>query len=810
MSRRKPQKPARAAPKAPVLNLKSPQGTPTGQKRRIAIILAFVVIAVMVAGIIYFRPPPQAQLPAIGKHESMSPLPPKDYVGAKACSECHKDEFEAWKDSHHALAMQEANAQTVLGDFDNAKFEHFGVESTFFKHDGKYMVRTDGPDGKIADYPVKYTFGITPLQQYLIEFPGGRYQALSIAWDSRTKSEGGQRWFHLYPRQAIDHQDALHWTGRYQNWNMQCAECHSTALKKGYDPETDTYKTTFSALNVSCEACHGPASQHIDWARRAQPPYAHDDQKGLVARLESRWREAWKFPASTAKFAQRDRPAGEALMNTCWACHARRSTLAEGGMPGAPLEDTHRPALLTQPTYYADGQQRDEDYTWGSFRQSKMYQKGVTCLDCHEPHALKLRAEGNALCARCHDAAVFDTVKHHFHKTGSSGAQCINCHAPKQNYMVIDGRHDHSFRLPRPDLSSSLGSPNACTQCHQERKPEWAASALDKWYGKSWRQRPHYGNVLEAGVTQGVKALPALLELAQDANSPAVVRATAATLAGPMLSPDLLGIVRQLVQDADPSVRIAALSFLESADPGSRVEVAAPLLSDAIRGVRVEAARLLADVPDSQFSPQQIKVRANAIKEYRDYLTINADWPAENVNRGNFLLRQGRVDAAIAAYERALKLDPLFAGAYVNLADVYRQQGREDEGEKQLRRGLALLPNAADLHHALGLVLVRQGNTTAALQELMAAVKYAPDNARYAYVYAIGLHSAGRPREALAVLKAAEIRQPYDLEILGALISMLREAGDIKSALIYARKADKVLPNDTGIKRLVQELQGMK
>jgi predicted CXXCH cytochrome family protein len=811
MSRRKKQKQVQTAQTVPDSPMEGVSKLPIWQIRRpTAIILSLILIAMAFETFIYLKhPPKKAPAPAAMNSETAALIAHNDYVGANACSECHKDEAEAWAGSHHALAMQPANAQTVLGDFDNATFMHYGLESKFFKRDGKFMVRTEGPDGKLADYPVKYAFGITPLQQYLIEFPGGRYQALGIAWDSRTKPEGGQRWFHLYPNQKIDHKDQLHWTGRYQNWNMQCAECHSTALKKGYDAASDNYRTTFSALNVSCEACHGPAARHVAWAKQARPPYRQEDGKGFEVRLLSRWREAWKFPTSDAKFAQRDRPADDRLMNTCWACHARRSTLAEDGLPGLPLEDTHRPALLIQPAYYADGQQRDEDYTWGSFRQSKMYQKGVTCLDCHEPHTLKLRAEGNALCARCHNPAVFDTGKHHFHKAGSKGAQCIDCHAPEQNYMVIDGRHDHSFRLPRPDLSLSLGSPNACTLCHQNRKPEWAADALDKRYGKSWRQRPHFGSVLEAGVSQGITALPALLELAQDSASPAVVRATAALLAGPMLPPDLAGVARKLLQDADPSVRIAALSLLESIDPDSRVEMASPLLSDAIRGVRVEAARLLADVPDSRFPPHRLKARATALKEYQSFLTINADWPSENVNRGNLLWRQGREEAAIAAYERALKLDPLFAAAYVNLADVYRQQGREDEGEKQLRRGLALLPNAADLHHALGLVLVRQGHMSAALQGLMAATQFAPDNARYAYVYAIGLHSAGRPREALAILKAAAIRQPYDLEILSALISMERESGDIKSALLSARKAAKVIPDDAGIKRLVQELEGI-
>jgi predicted CXXCH cytochrome family protein len=737
------------------------------------------------------------------------PVVTKNFVGAGACKQCHQAEVEAWQGSDHDLAMQEANEQTVLGDFNNAKFKHDTVESTFFKRDGKFMVRTDGSDGKLTDYPITYTFGVKPLQQYLIAFPGGRYQALSIAWDSRPKAEGGQRWFHLYPKDKMDHTDQLHWTGRYQNWNMECAECHSTNLKKGYDAGTDSYKTTFNEINVACETCHGPASQHIEWAKHAQPPYSNDD-KGLAVKLQSHWQEAWKFPNSNALFAHRDQPANDALMDTCWACHARRSTLVEGSLPGLPLEDSHHPSLLRQPTYYADGQQRDEDYTWGSFRQSKMFQNGVTCMDCHEPHSLKLRAEGNALCTRCHNAAKFDTEQHHFHKQDSKGAQCMDCHAPEQNYMVNDGRHDHSFRLPRPDLSLSLGSPNACTHCHHKNKPEWAAATLDKWYGKTWRNRPHYGTVIQAGATQGLKALPSLLELAQDSASPAIVRATALTLVAPLMGPELLTFARQQLKDPDPSVRIAALGLIESGDPVNRVLSASPLLADPIRGVRIEAARILADVPDSQMTSGRLSARKSAMTEYLDYLKLNADWPAENVNLGNLYLRQHNVDAAITAYERAIVLDPRFVGAYVNLADAYRQQGRDDEGEKQLRQGLSLSPDAADLHHALGLLLVRKTDKTSALQELALAAKLAPDNARYAYVYAIGLNSAGKQREALAALKAANVRQPYNLDILSALISMQREAGDNEAALVYAKKAAEALPDNKEIKQLIAELEGVK
>ena len=766
---------------------------------------AGVTLVAAIAGAAYVLLAPRTPIPS-GNVER--PLPRAEFVGAAACRQCHEPEFKAWTGSHHELAMQAADTSAVLGDFSNAKFRYAGVESTFFRRDGRFVVRTDGPEGELADYEVKYTFGVTPLQQYLIEFPGGRLQALSIAWDARPRDAGGQRWFHLYPREKIDHKDPLHWTGIYQNWNLQCAACHSTNLRKGYDAASNAYKTTYSDINVACEACHGPGSRHVEWAKQVRPPYPAQGDKGLVV-LKSRWSEAWKRP-SGAKTAERDQPAADALMNVCAACHARRSTIAEGGPAGAPLEDTHRLALLTSPTYHADGQQRDEVYTWGSFLQSRMHQRGVTCMDCHEPHALKLRAEGNALCARCHDAATFDTEKHSFHKAGTKGAQCVECHMPAQKYMVVDARRDHGIRVPRPDLSESLASPDACTQCHTDRKPSWAAGAMDQWYGKTWRERPQYGSTLRTAATQGAKALPSLLALAELPAAPSIVRATAATLAQPYLRADSLPVARRLIVNVEPMLRIAALGLLEPFEPTVRAQAAAPLLDDPVRGVRIEAARVLADVPDASLPTAARGNRDKATQEYVESLQQDSDWPSANASLGNLRMRQGRPEETIAAYERALSLDPHFAGAYVNLADAYRQQVREADGEKVLRRGLALLPRAPDLHHALGLLLVRKGDKAAALKELSAAARLAPDDSRYAYVHAIGLHSTGQRGAALAALRAANARHPYDLDILGALVSLSREAGDAKGALRYALAIAEILPDDPGVRRLVTELGGAR
>jgi tetratricopeptide (TPR) repeat protein/ssDNA-binding Zn-finger/Zn-ribbon topoisomerase 1 len=734
---------------------------------------------------------------------------PATYVGASRCQKCHEKEFRDWSGSHHDLAMQRATPATVLGDFKDAAIEHFGERSEFFTRGGAFMVRTHGPDGKPTEYTITHTFGVYPLQQYLIPFPGGRYQALSIAWDSRTAAEGGQKWFHLYPDEKIDHTDQLHWTGLYQNWNLMCAECHSTNLRKGYDAATNTYKTTYNEINVACESCHGPGSRHAEWAHRARPPYPPGADKGLEVDLRSDWASAWRFEAAGAKFPVRDKPPSAAEVNQCAPCHARRSTIAEGVRPGSPLEDSHRLAVAADPLYYHDGQQRDEVYEWGSFLQSKMHAKGVTCVDCHEPHSLKTRGQGNDVCARCHDPTIFDVATHHFHNEGSPGARCVTCHMPTRTYMVVHDRLDHSIRVPRPDLSPITGGPDACTMCHTDQKPEWAAAAMDRWYPATWRQRPQWGPVLAASATQGAGGTPSLLALAQDPTSPAIVRATAGTLAAGAMRPEDLPVARVLITDAEPSVRIAGLGMLDPFDAPTRAAEASACLSDPVRGVRIEAARLLADVPRESLTPDAAAAREIATGELEASLQLNADWPAENVNAGNLALRRGEPRKAIKDYLHALEMDPRFIGAWVNLADVYRQLGRESDAETVLKRGLSRLPESADLHHSLGLLLIRTGDRDGAMNALAKATTLAQDNARYSYVYAIGLHSAGKIGEAIHALREADAKHPYDPDILGGLVSMLRERGapgDRGAALEYAKKLAAALPNDPGVAALVKEL----
>lgn len=695
--------------------------------------------------------------------EGVEPPSVARYVGRTACAGCHAAESNAWRGSHHDLAMREATEATVLGDFRKTEFRYGAVVSRFFRKQGRFLVRTDGPDGKLHDYEVKYTFGVDPLQQYLIELPGGRLQALSIAWDARPKAKGGQRWFHLYPQERIDSRDELHWTGINQNWNSMCAECHSTNVRKGYDPEHRTYRTTWSEVDVSCEACHGPASRHVAWARH-EPGWEALDRhgKGLEILLDERKGIGWGRDPESGNPRRTAERRTETEIQLCARCHSRRSELSEDYRYGAPLMDTHLPALLAPALYHADGQIDGEVYEYGSFVQSRMYRAGVTCSDCHEPHSLALRSPGNGVCLQCHATEKYETPKHHFHAAGSAGASCIACHMPTKTYMIVHPRHDHSLRVPRPDLSTRLDTPNACTSCHGDKPAQWAASKVHEWYGHDPAGYQRFAEPLHAARMHAVDAEPRLLSLLADPEQPAIARGTAAMSLADMQSPSSLQPLAKALADPDPLVRVGALEALEPLPPGERWRMASRLLDDSVRGVRVLAAGLLAGTPVQAISGNERAALERAIDEYVAVQKLNADQPSAQVNLGNLYAERGEAAKAERSYRTALELDPGWTPGYVNLADLMRQTDRDAEGEGILRDGLARRPNDASLHHSLGLLLVRKKEMPAALASLKRAAELAPDTPRFAYVYAVGLQGAGQDREALAVVDAALGRAPGD------------------------------------------------
>ena len=697
------------------------------------------------------------------------------FVGSKTCVECHKIEYDLWLQSDHYFAMDTASAESVLGDFNDVEFEQGGRVHKFYKKDDKFFVFTDGPDGKMQEFEVAYTFGAWPLQQYLVPFPDGKYQTLALTWDTIKK-----QWYHMadlvYADQEVDHTNWLHWTNQAQNWNGMCADCHSTNLKKGFDIKTKTYNTTWSEINVSCEACHGPASKHLDWAKlpvMARPTNTNTD---LIIK--------------TSDISNRR------YVDLCARCHTRRSTFADYNYNWTNLMDQMTPSLPQEPYYFADGQILDEDYVFGSFTQSKMYMNDVKCNDCHNVHSSKLVLDGNQLCLQCHRADTYDTYDHHFHKQigedGKSvisefgdviqvgdGASCINCHMPGRYYMGVDYRRDHSFRIPRPDISEKLGTPNACNHCHADKSNKWAADFMDKWYGKN--KRAHYGSVLALANTDDTDGYLQTVEFFKNDLFPPITRAVALS----RLANNYYDQSRELLVNSfshiESIIRYTAVRSFQITTLAD-VNLLIPLLNDPVKAIRSEASVKLSTIPKDQLPQKSLPALEKGLEEYREMMEYTADFAPSRLNLGNYYSNLGQSQLAIDNFIEAIKIDDEFFPAKVNLAMTYNSIGQNEKAEILLKDVVKNHPDQSGVKYSLGLLLAEMQKYKEAISYLKMATLETPDNARAFYNLGQLQDFMGKTKDAETALRKAAELTPESPDYLAVLIEYYIKHTDFSSA----------------------------
>lgn len=625
------------------------------------------LFAALILGMVVFAPP-------VGAQERPAP----SYVGSQSCAGCHQGEAERWKGSHHALAWTEPSAETIVADFADTRFDGEGMSVRFtVDEDGTHRIAVTEADGSQRTYDVHSVVGIEPLQQYLLETEPGRLQSFDVVWDTEKK-----RWFHLYPGTSLPPQDGMHWTGPYKTWNGRCAVCHATGFEKNYDAVTRTFDSHAAEIGVGCEACHGPGSDHLAFAAgdagaRELPNY------GLTVDTADR----------------------AATVEQCAGCHSRREALTEGTPPpGTPFHDAYNLSLLLPGLYHADGQTLDEVYVYGSFLQSKMYAKGVTCSNCHDPHSARLKAEGNAVCTQCHNPvgnpdfpslkpADYDSPDHTHHPVGTAGAACKSCHMVERVYMGNDWRADHSFRIPRPDLAAQTGAPDACTTCHTDRDAAWAAERIADWFPDSDNRGPHYGTTLAAGRRDPAAASAALISLATDTEMPGIVRSSALWLLARSGVVEMATDSAPLLADPDPLVRAAASEVQRMAEPAERVERLAPLLGDARRSVRIAAARTLAGPLGDTLSDDTRAALDQADAEWRQSIDSRLDFPETQLQRAGMALTNRDFQRAIMAFREATRLDPQRVDAWVMQVRIAAALGNVEAAREAVTRGLAANPS---------------------------------------------------------------------------------------------------------------------
>lgn len=606
-----------------------------------------------------------------------------DYVGSSTCADCHEAEMEAWKNSHHALAWTFANEDNVLADFGSTTFSHKKADWYFSKDTDNFVVETLGDDGEKKQYKVVGVAGIAPLQQYLVDIGDGHIQALDVVWDVEK-----ERWYHLYPDQDLPPGDGLHWTGPYKNWNARCAECHATGFQKNYDPRSNRYQSKAEEIGVGCEACHGPAEAHLAWAR--------DNEADLAA-----YGEGLTAPGFTIDTAAKN---PEIEIQQCAGCHSRREPFKDGNpTPGTPFHDAYRLSLLREGLYHPDGQILDEVYVYGSFLQSKMYANGVRCSDCHDVHAAELKAEDNSLCTQCHSPAGnprflslrkvnYDDPAHHFHETGSPGADCKSCHMIERDYMGIDGRRDHSFRIPRPDLTVKTGAPNACNDCHDDKTADWAAAELERRFPNSENRGLHFGEVFHRAWNGESSAYAELMELAENTNLPDLVRASALDILQRPNDPEVAARAEIFLEDDSPLVRSAAVVLQRAAPPMERIQRISSLLSDPVSSVRMAAAREFLNAPIARMPPNLEKAYQGAMNEWRAALAARADFPETHLALGGTALVMRNLPAAEQAFRKTVEMDPQLVQAWSMIVRLLDAQGDRTGAKTALEDALKVNP----------------------------------------------------------------------------------------------------------------------
>ncbi|TKG17023.1 cytochrome c3 family protein [Vibrio breoganii] len=645
------------------------------------------------------------------------------YVGSVECQSCHEAEYQQWQSSQHFDAMAHANSDTVKGNFDNQQVVFEGETYHFTTENGAFWVTLKDAEQQFKKYKISYTFAIYPLQQYMVEFDDGRIQLIPFAWDTRSLAEGGQGWFHLYP-QFTKSSDDFFWLNHGQNWNYMCADCHSTNLQKGYDPKSDTYQTTWSEINVGCEACHGPASEHA------------------------------KKPEVKTSFDVINRDPNNDPV--CAQCHSRRIQLNEASYH-QQFSQRHKLNLISPDLYYPDGQIFDEDYVYGSFLQSKMQQSGVICSDCHNPHTAKIKMPEPQLCQQCHSAEQYNTQKHAPHPVGEATDKCSSCHMVEQNYMQVDWRKDHSFKVPRPDLSDKTGAPNACTNCHEDKSNAWASKQVKTWFKDSNRYSSTDFSEAFAQAEQGkVNTNQGLAEVALDEKQAPIIRASALTRMQYFADEFSAEAIQKLLTHSNQYIRQGVLDAMKPLSANAQKPLLISLLKDPSLLIRTEAAASLAYLDATEIANNALL--KDVLDEYLAVQEYLSDRGANRANIGDIDWLKGDFENAEKHYQQAIKIEPNYVPGYLKLNELYRGQRNTKQSAQILSAGLKYQSKNESLLYQYGLANIRLQKIDVAIKSFETLLSVQPNNPQYHYV-------TGLTYESVDLTKAIEhINSAYQLD----------------------------------------------
>lgn len=701
------------------------------------------------------------------------------YAGSTSCRECHAWEYDTWKKSHHGLAERSWDSALDRAAFDPAHTFKHGSQTSEARLDAqKAEVVTLGFGGKREAYPVERVIGEDPLRQFLVKRDGGRLQTLEVAWDPNRKE-----WFNVYGGEDRQPGEWGHWTGRGMNWNNMCATCHNTRPRKNYDAPTDSYHTAMAEVSVSCESCHGPMRDHVSW----QKSYAGSG----------------KLDPTLGKLTK------DQMFDTCGSCHSRRMELTGDFKPGDKYHDQFILSIPDESNiFHPDGQIWDEDYEFTAFLGSRMHHAGVRCWDCHEPHSSKLvlPKENNLLCMRCHNGGypnspIIDPVAHSFHKSDSTGNQCVNCHMPQTTYMQRHARRDHGFTIPDPLITKQHGIPNACNRCHTDKDTEWALAATEKWWGAKMNRRTRVRAQTLASAKEGVEsAKNGLVGLLTSDETPFWKAVSANMLERWSQEPVVANTLLQMLNHTNSLVRAnAAHSLGPWAGQGNRTVDGAlrNLLNDEARSVRYIAAWAMR---------RSLDLNSKAGKELVRTLDYNQDQPVGQLQKGVLHLTRNEVSQALPYFERAVSWDSRSADIRQEYATVLSMAGRSQDALVQIQEACKLAPNNAEHRYRLGLAFAEVGDLSQAMKALEETVRLDPRNARAWYNLGLSRNQLGDANGALDALTRAESADATSSDYPYARATILSQLRRIGEAMTAAQRALEISPGHSGAQQLLRSL----
>ena len=675
---------------------------------------------------------------------------------AEKCGQCHVQIVKQWRSSHHALANRLVDASADATAFEPARTFSVGSFRTRVEAVDGHPRIEQGKEGADPDgHMPEAVLGIDPLVQYLVPFPGGRLQVVDMAHDPRSNE-----WFNVFGDEDRQSHEWGFWKNRGNNWNSQCAFCHMTGFRKNYDIKTDSYASTWDAMGISCAQCHGPMTGHL----------AAPDE-----------------PVEAEKKTPRQ------IMDNCASCHSRRTELTGNFQPGDIFDDHFALLFAHRPDdYYPDGQVLEENFTYGSFMMSRMAHKGITCLDCHNPHSadLTIPVQNNLLCLSCHqapgqrEAILIDPDVHGHHAQGSRGSACIECHMPITVYMQRDPRRDHSFSSPDPRMTKEFGIPNACNRCHADESVDWAIDWSEKWYGTNLvdgiaRRRTRAVARAQAGDGKAVDDVLSLI----DTEEITYRRATLITLLQPWAGRDkVASVLEQALRDPNPWIRTAAVNAL--APIASRQASILPLRKDNARAVRIAAG---------QATLSSGNQGSRAYREVLAYLNGIADQPAGAVGQAELAMADDRDADAETWIQKAVDWDPS-ANPYYVQGRVQHALGKLNEAEASMTEAARLDPENADYTYALALLYAESGKQKEAHEALVKTIQLDPSFGRAWYNLGLAYAQEERLDQAIAALHNAEKRMPESPDAAYARATVHFRKQEWKLARAAAEKALTIAP----------------